>query len=107
MWAIAQRRSTIAALLATFSYTRGRRGSGESSHRLGLHGLMFMQKQGATMSNSQNDRKGHTEHNKGSQQGATQKNEPKRTPESRHDRESQVGSSNQSQARKGAAPSGH
>jgi hypothetical protein len=59
------------------------------------------------MSNSQNDRKGHTEHNKGGQQGAAQKNEPKRTPESRHDRESQVGSGNQSQVRKGAAPSGH
>ena len=59
------------------------------------------------MSNSQNDRKGQTEHNKAGHQAATQRNEPKRTPESRHDRESQVGSSNQSQTRKGAAPSGH
>lgn len=59
------------------------------------------------MSNSQNDRKGQTEHNKAGQQAATQRNEPKRTPESRHDRESQVGSSNQSQARKGGAGGAH
>jgi hypothetical protein len=107
MWAIAQRRSTIATMLATFSYTRGRRRSGASANRLALHGLMSMQKQGAKMSNSQNDRKGHTEHNKGGHQPVTQKNEPKRTPESRHDRESQVGGGNQAQVRKGATPTGH
>jgi len=107
MWAIAQRRSTIATMLATFSYTRGRHRSGASGNRLGLHGLMSMQKQGAAMSNSQNDRKGHTEHNKGGHQPVTQRNEPKRTPESRHDRESQVGGSNQTQVRKGATPTGH
>lgn len=55
------------------------------------------------MSNSQNDRKGQTEHNKAGHQAATQRNEPKRTPESRSDRESQVGAGNQSQARRGAA----
>lgn len=59
------------------------------------------------MSNSQNDRKGQTEHNKAGQQATTQRNEPKRTPESRNDRESQVGSSNQSQARRGPAGGGH
>lgn len=51
------------------------------------------------MSNSQNDRKGHTEHNKPSKH-ATQQHESRRTPESRHDRESQVGSHNQAQARR-------
>lgn len=51
------------------------------------------------MSNSQNDRKGHTEHNKPSKQ-ATQRHESRRTPESRHDRESQMGSDNQAQARR-------
>ena len=40
-------------------------------------------------------------------QPVTQRNEPKRTPESRHDRESQVGGSNQTQVRKGATPTGH
>ncbi|RZL96451.1 MAG: hypothetical protein EOP82_00775 [Variovorax sp.] len=59
------------------------------------------------MSNSQNSREGHTEHNKSGHKTATQKNEPQRTPESRHDRESQVGGSNQSQARRGGARSGH
>ncbi|MDR6860047.1 hypothetical protein [Variovorax guangxiensis] len=59
------------------------------------------------MSNSQNDRKGQTEHNKAGHQPATQRNEPKRTPESRSDRESQVGAGNQSQARRGPAPGGH
>jgi hypothetical protein len=67
------------------------------------------------MSNSQNShhlQKGqdgsqpvpdHTEHNKpkGNLQ-VTQTNEPRRTPESRSDRESQVGSANQTQARKGS-----
>jgi hypothetical protein len=59
------------------------------------------------VSNSQNDRKGQTEHNKAGHQAATQRNEPKRTPESRHDRETQVGSGNQSQARKGGAGGAH
>lgn len=46
-------------------------------------------------------------HNKPSQQhGATQRNEPQRTSESRNDRESQVGGSNQSQARRGGGQGG-
>ena len=66
------------------------------------------------MSNSQNSndlqqgqdaqqtKPNHTEHNKRAADAqVTQTNEPRRTPESRHDRESQVGGSNQSQARKG------
>jgi hypothetical protein len=44
--------------------------------------------------------------NKLGEQEPTQKNQGKRTPESRSDRESQIGSSNQSQARRGAT-SGH
>ena len=39
--------------------------------------------------------------NKAGAQPATQKNEAKRTPESRHDRESQAGSNNQTQSRRG------
>ena len=53
------------------------------------------------MSNSQNDRKGQTEHNKAGHQPTTQRNEPKRTPESRSDRESKAGAANQAQARQG------
>lgn len=45
--------------------------------------------------------------NKLGNQDPTQKNEGKRTPESRSDRESQLGSSNQSQSRRGRAGSGH
>ena len=45
--------------------------------------------------------------NKMGEQRPTQKNAGRRTPESRHDRESQVGSQNQSQARKGAGGLGH
>jgi hypothetical protein len=44
--------------------------------------------------------------NKLGEQKPTQKNEGKRTPESRHDREAQVGSQNQNQARRGAPNSG-
>ncbi|MBA4329257.1 MAG: hypothetical protein C0428_13590 [Polaromonas sp.] len=40
--------------------------------------------------------------NKAGEQPATQKNEGQRTPQSRSDRESQVGSGNQSQSRRGA-----
>lgn len=45
--------------------------------------------------------------NKLGEQNPTQKNEGKRTPESRHDREGHVGSQNQTQARKGAGGMGH
>jgi hypothetical protein len=45
--------------------------------------------------------------NKLGEQKPTQKNEGKRTPESRHDRETHVGSQNQTQARKGAGGIGH
>ena len=41
--------------------------------------------------------------NKLGEQAPTQVNEGRRTPQSRHDRESQVGGSNQSQARRGQA----
>ena len=41
--------------------------------------------------------------NKVGEQHATQKNEGRRTPDSRHDRESQIGSSNQVRACKGGA----
>ena len=41
------------------------------------------------------------DHNKVSEQPLTQKNESKRTPDSRTDREAHVGSGNQSQSRRG------
>jgi hypothetical protein len=44
--------------------------------------------------------------NKLGEQKPTQKNEGRRTPESRHDRESQLGSQNQSRARRGNAGHG-
>ncbi|MDB5741882.1 MAG: hypothetical protein JWR68_197 [Polaromonas sp.] len=44
--------------------------------------------------------------NKMGRQAPTQKNEGQRTPESRHDRESHVGSTNQVRARKGGAGGG-
>ncbi|HSH90981.1 MAG TPA: hypothetical protein VK996_13430 [Ramlibacter sp.] len=40
--------------------------------------------------------------NKQGSQKPTQKNEGKRTPQSRHDREAHIGGDNQSQARRGA-----
>ncbi len=40
------------------------------------------------------------DHNKAGHQPLTPRNEPRRTPESRHDRESQVGSGNQHQSRR-------
>lgn len=65
------------------------------------------------MSNSQNSkqfrqgqdaqqaRPHHTEHNKRkNSEKVTQTNEPRRTPESRSDRESEIGSRNQMQARR-------
>jgi hypothetical protein len=45
--------------------------------------------------------------NKMGEQKPTQKNEGKRTPQSRHDRESKIGSDNQNQARRGAGNIGH
>ena len=42
-----------------------------------------------------------SEHNKAGHQEPTSRNEPRRTPESRHDRESHVGGSNQIQSRRG------
>lgn len=44
--------------------------------------------------------------NKLGEKKPTQKNEGKRTPESRHDRETQVGTSNQVRARKAAGSGG-
>jgi hypothetical protein len=44
--------------------------------------------------------------NKLGEQKPTQKNEGRRTPGSRHDRESQLGGDNQSQARRGGPNSG-
>ena len=42
------------------------------------------------------------DHNRTGDQPATQLNQGRRTPESRHDREAQVGSGNQTQSRRGA-----
>ena len=42
-----------------------------------------------------------TQHNKAGHQPVTARNEPRRTPESRNDRESHVGGGNQLQARRG------
>jgi hypothetical protein len=44
--------------------------------------------------------------NKMGEQKPTQKNEGKRTPESRHDREAHIGSQNQSKTRRGGPGSG-
>jgi len=44
-----------------------------------------------------------TGHNKAGRQPVTGRNEPRRTPESRNDRESQVGGSSQSRRRGAAA----
>ena len=44
------------------------------------------------------------DHNKQGAQEPTQKNEGKRTPDSRSDRESHIGGNNQSQSRRGATP---
>ena len=41
------------------------------------------------------------DHNKAGDQALTQKNEAKRTPESRTDREAHLGSGNQTQSRRG------
>lgn len=43
------------------------------------------------------------DHNKRGLQVPAQKNEPRRTPDSRHDRDSQLGADNQSRVRKGDA----
>jgi hypothetical protein len=45
--------------------------------------------------------------NKMGEQRPTQKNEGKRSPKSRHDRESNIGGDNQNQARRGAGGIGH
>jgi len=45
--------------------------------------------------------------NRMGEQRPTQKNEGKRSPKSRHDRESNVGGDNQTQARRGAGGIGH
>jgi hypothetical protein len=50
--------------------------------------------------------KSENDFNKMGEQRATQKNEGKRTPESRHDRESHIGGENQSQSRQGGPSSG-
>lgn len=44
------------------------------------------------------------DHNRQGKQEPTQKNEARRTPESRHDRDAQVGSQNQTQSRKNGPP---
>lgn len=46
------------------------------------------------------------DHNRQGNQAPTQKNEGQRTPESRHDRESQVGSSNQNLSRQNTGGGG-
>ncbi len=47
------------------------------------------------------------DHNKMGAQAATQKNEGKRTPESRNDRDTHVGGNNQTQSRQGGPGSSH
>jgi len=51
--------------------------------------------------------KGGSGSNKTGEQRPTQKNEGQRTPESRNDRESHIGSDSQTQARRGAGGEGH
>ncbi|MES2564104.1 MAG: hypothetical protein V4637_15435 [Pseudomonadota bacterium] len=46
------------------------------------------------------------DHNKMGGQAATQKNEGKRTPESRNDRDTHIGRGNQTQSRQGGPSSG-
>lgn len=46
------------------------------------------------------------DHNRQGSQEPTQKNEARRTPDSRHDREGHVGSGNHSQSRQGTAGGG-
>lgn len=46
------------------------------------------------------------DHNKAGDTQPTQKNEPRRTPQSRHDRDTHLGSDNQNQSRRGGAGSG-
>jgi hypothetical protein len=45
--------------------------------------------------------------NKVGEQAPTQKNEGRRTPQSRHDRDTQVGSQNQNRSRRGQGGLGH
>ena len=59
------------------------------------------------MSNSQNGRPGHTEHNAAGKQPPTPRNEGRRTPQSRHDREDHAGSGNQKQQRQGGGHGVH
>ncbi|MES2973487.1 MAG: hypothetical protein V4757_07750 [Pseudomonadota bacterium] len=61
----------------------------------------------AARANANADHSGKVENdrNKPNAQGVTQKNEPQRSPLSRNDRESQIGT-NQSQARRGSVNSG-
>jgi len=58
------------------------------------------------MSNSQNGRPGHTQHNQASQQPPTQRHEARRTPVSRSDREDHRGGASQTQMRKGRVGQG-
>lgn len=46
------------------------------------------------------------DHNKQGNQPLTQKNEPERTPQSRQDRQDQVGANNQTSSRRGGAGGG-
>ncbi|WP_440106058.1 hypothetical protein [Acidovorax sp. BL-A-41-H1] len=56
--------------------------------------------------NDQGSGKVANDRNSAGKQPTTQLHQDQRTPHSRHDRESQVGSGNQSQSRKGGAGSG-
>jgi hypothetical protein len=47
------------------------------------------------------------DHNKVGEQEPTQKNQGKRTPQSRNDRTDHIGSDNQNQSRRGSGGSGH
>ena len=70
-------------------------------------------KQTSSSASSESPRAGHggkvaNDANKQGSQAPMQKNEARRTPQSRHDRDTQLGSDNQSRARKGGvgSPSG-
>ena len=64
------------------------------------HGVAPQDRQAAHSGKNAND------HNKLGDQAPTQKNEGRRTPDSRHDREAHIGGENQSKMRKGRQGAG-
>lgn len=82
----------------------GMRGSAADLEQRGVDGMSAA----ANPEDRQAPRTGKVEndHNKLGEQAPTQKNEARRTPDSRHDREAHIGSGNQTQARTGGKGSG-